>query len=29
VLPTYQAKALVAYLQSLHSDYSLPEAQLK
>ncbi len=29
VLPTYQAKALVAYLQSLHSDYSLPEAPLK
>ena len=29
ILPTYQAKALVAYLQSLHSDYSLPEAPLK
>lgn len=29
VLPSYQAKALVAYLQSLHSDYSLPEAPLK
>lgn len=29
ILPSYQAKALVAYLQSLHADYALPEAPLK
>ncbi|NBR71509.1 MAG: cytochrome-c oxidase [Verrucomicrobia bacterium] len=29
LLPTYKAKALVAYLQSLRTDYSLPEAPLK
>lgn len=29
VVPTYQAKALVAYLQSLNTSYSLPEAPLK
>jgi len=29
VIPTYQAKALVAYLQSLNANYALPEAPLK
>ena len=29
ILPSYQAKSLVAYLQSLHSDYALPEAPIK
>jgi cytochrome c oxidase cbb3-type subunit 2 len=29
IIPTYQAKALVAYLQSLNLNYSLPEAPLK
>jgi cytochrome c oxidase cbb3-type subunit 2 len=29
LLPSYQAKALVAYLQSLRTDYPLPEAPLK
>ena len=29
ILPKYQAKSLVAYLQSLHSDYALPEAPIK
>jgi len=28
-VPSYKAKALVAYLQSLHADYSLPEAPMK
>lgn len=29
LIPTYQAKALVAYLQSLNNSYALPEAPLK
>ncbi|MFM8654725.1 MAG: cbb3-type cytochrome c oxidase subunit II [Verrucomicrobiota bacterium] len=29
LIPTYQAKALVAYLQSLNANYALPEAPLK
>lgn len=29
LIPTYQAKALVAYLQSLNVNYALPEAPLK
>jgi len=29
LLPSYEARALVAYLQSLRTDYALPEAQLK
>ena len=29
LLPSYEAKALVAYLQSLRTDYALPEAPLK
>lgn len=29
LIPTYQAKALVAYLQSLNNNYALPEAPLK
>jgi cytochrome c oxidase cbb3-type subunit 2 len=29
LIPTYQAKALVAYLQSLNANYALPEALLK
>lgn len=29
IIPSYQAKALVAYLQSLNLNYSLPEAPLK
>ena len=29
LIPTYQAKALVAYLQSLNINYALPEAPLK
>ncbi|NBQ64339.1 MAG: hypothetical protein EBT95_02080 [Verrucomicrobia bacterium] len=29
LIPTYQARALVAYLQSLNANYALPEAPLK
>jgi len=29
LIPSYQAKALVAYLQSLNANYALPEAPLK
>jgi cytochrome c oxidase cbb3-type subunit II len=29
LIPRYQAKALVAYLQSLNANYALPEAPLK
>jgi len=29
VVPSYKAKALVAYLQSLNLGYPLPEAPLK
>jgi hypothetical protein len=29
MLPSYEAKALVAYLQSLRTDYPLPEVPLK
>lgn len=29
VVPSYQAKSLVAYLQSLNLNYSLPEAPIK
>jgi len=28
-VPSYSAKALVAYLQSLNLNYALPEASLK
>lgn len=29
LIPTYQARALVSYLQSLNANYALPEAPLK